>query len=128
MKTRFIAVDLDLKSHADLRPFASHCEPTCITTHVGRIGRRSWIRLTLVRCPDEPAAAIRRLAKMVSGLPKADLKIWKGAVKEFDLGFEVGDEAKAAEFLLDAKLIGEINRLGAGVRLTLYPSSLQGTD
>lgn len=88
---------------------------------VGRDGRKHWARFMLTGQARDPAQAILGFCELVRRLPNAGRAVWKAASpKEFDIGLQAGLESRAAEWVLDARVIAAVRAVGARIRLTVY--------
>lgn len=122
----FIAVDVDIRSVTDLAPLVFALEPVLMVTHIDKSGRRHWIHLMLHGSPRTPSAAIRQYANIFDRLSVRAKRLFKRAAKEFDIGFDGGLDTReggsvlSTEWVLTQKDISILERLGAGVRVTIY--------
>ena len=128
----FIAVDVDIKSAEDLAPLVSALERKVHVTYVTRLGRRHWFHLMLIGSPRTPSVAIRQYAKIFDRLPQRAKRLLRHAAKEFDIGFKGGLDPTAEnlalalnEWVLSAKDIETVARLGASVRVKIYASKYE---
>jgi hypothetical protein len=124
-QTHFRNVDLDLESATDLRDLVLALGSAVMPMYASRTGRRHSVRLQLSTQSKNPAQAITRFAKAVTGLTRKHRQLWnRTRVKEFDIGIQGGDEPQAMEWVLDPATVRVAASLGARIRITVYsPSS-----
>jgi hypothetical protein len=126
-RTRFLNVDLDVKSVAELDPLIKALGSAVLCQRVGKVGRAHWVRLMLSRQPASPTDAIVGFAKLVTKLPDDRRAIWNNArSKEFDIGIESGFEPFSAEWVLERRVIELIAELGGRLRITVYAPDVPG--
>jgi hypothetical protein len=118
---KFLNVDLDLKSSGDLDPVLAQLGSSVILIHQGRVGRRHWVRLELVRQPLGPSDAINRFTGLADRLSGDAKRLFARAKKEFDVGVEASTGAQPGEWLLTKQSVQAAARHGGNIRLTVYP-------
>jgi hypothetical protein len=118
--SEYLNVDVDLRSAIDPSSLVEALGNRVFILHVGRVGRNHWLRFSLMPQPKHPNQALRRLAALVSGLPRPARRIWNEARKEFDIGIQAGRGASPAEWVLDRDAIQAVGEAGARLRLTIY--------
>lgn len=119
--SKFITVDLDVKSRSDLDFLVKAWKGRMIPMHVPKLGRQHWLRLELFPQPKSPAEAIRRVGKLVGGLSTRGRTVWRRAQsKEFDIGIQAGFEERSGEWVLEPRIVKTVAELGARVRFTVY--------
>lgn len=131
MKTtpaEFLNVDLDLKSAAALDALVTAWGSRVIPIHAARTRGRHWMRFMLAGQPKTPAQAILRFCRLVEDLPGPARAVWKNAAsREFDIGIQAGIERRAAEWVLEPKVLAAVASVGGRIRLTIYsPLLLMG--
>ncbi len=122
--SRFVNVDLDIKSPTDLTALIAAFARRAMVIHSGRSGRRYWVRLELVRHPKNPDEGIKRLLDLASSLRDSARVAWANSTKEFDIGIEGGTEPGPAEWLVRPRTLQAAARADAQLRFTVYPASL----
>lgn len=120
---RFVAVDVDITSLSSPASLVSALEPAIRAGHIGKVGRRHWVHLYVSGSASTPSAAIRRYARAFDRLRGPAQRLFARATKEFDIGFEAGEGTRANEYVLSRSDIAIVARLGATVRITVYPYS-----
>ena len=124
MKTipaEFLNVDLDLKSAADPGLLLEVWGNRVVPLHIDRIGRRHWLRLSLSGQPTSPGQAILRFCDLVRALPGDARALWqKAASREFDIGVQAGFESRAAEWVLEPKVLKAVAEVRGRLRVTVY--------
>jgi hypothetical protein len=129
IQTKFLNVDIDLKSVTDPDPFVQALGSKVLSQRIGKVGRAHWVRLMLVRQPTSPTDVILRFAKLVAKLSSKDRAIWLNAItREFDIGIQGGFEPTSAEWVLERNVVEAVARLGARVRITVYSPDLLAGD
>jgi hypothetical protein len=116
----FITVDLDIKSTRDLNPLLDSWGGRVIRTHLGRSGRRHWMRFVLSRPVNDPTRAIFAFDKLVRRLPKPARQTWNVASTESDVGIQAGFEHGAGEWTFAPRILEVVCDLGATLCLTVY--------
>jgi len=117
----FINVDLDLKSTSDLSPLREAWSRQTIAIHVGKDGRRHWLRLMLLKQGRDPSEAILEFCRLAGQLRGAARVAWQNAVpREFDIGIQAGFERGAAEWVLPPQVIDAVRNTRARIRMTVY--------
>ena len=121
-RIRYLNTDLDLVSADDPRMLAVEFEQRGLVVHVhpGDDG------LFYLLCEDEndtePEPNIRRLMDAVDSLSADSRKIWAQCSKrEFNVGYDCGDEPWSFNQGLSNEIIRRIADCGASFRITLYP-------
>ena len=88
-----------------------------------KVGRRHWVHLYVSGSASTPSDAIRRYARAFDRLRGPAKRVFARATKEFDIGFEADEGTRANEYVLSKSDIAVVARLGATVRITVYPYS-----
>jgi Protein of unknown function (DUF2442) len=117
----FINVDLQVKSHATLRPLLEAWSDRVSTLHVDKDGRKHWVVLELTTQPSDPEKGVLAFCRLARRLRGPARTAWqKASSREFDIGIQAGLEPHAAEWVLSRKVIDAAHDVGAHVRLTVY--------
>jgi hypothetical protein len=121
---RYLNTDLDLTSPADLtalaRVFRSRGVFPLHVTH-GEDGCWS-ARFETSDQHTEPEPNIAAMVAVVESLRPRHRSIWDGCMlREFNIGYDCGDEPWAFNQGLSCELLGRIAAIGASLRWTLYP-------
>ena len=70
----------------------------------------------------EPAENISQMLSIIESLTDPLRSLWtRCTVREFNLGYDCGDEPWAFNQSLSADLLGRLAAIGASLRITLYP-------
>jgi hypothetical protein len=121
MDTVFLNVDVDVRSRDDLGPLMEALGSKVIRLHDGRRGRLYWKRFTLAGGPKSLVDAVRRLCRLLDGLPPGAKKLWSDAsIREFDIGIQAGERPDSAEWVLDTSVLEDVAKAGARIRVTVY--------
>jgi hypothetical protein len=71
---------------------------------------------------NEPEPNIEKMLSVVESLEASLRSIWDGCVRrEFNLGYDCGDEPWAFNQGISSKLLARMAAAGASLRITLYP-------
>jgi hypothetical protein len=117
--TQFLNVDLDLRTHskADAQSLASALEPSTVLLNCS--GR--FASLELREAVSSPADAIRTFTSLIEALPRADRRIWNRCeMRTMNVGVRAGTEPFSAVFELPSTTVDDLQRIGAGVAITVY--------
>ena len=117
---KFLNADLELKSRANLGALERAWVNRVIPIHTGKWGRRQWLRLELIRQPRTPAEAVAGFSRLVASLRGRGRVLWTRAAKELDIGVQASVGHRAAEWLIEPKLIRAAARMEVSVRITVY--------
>lgn len=120
---RFLNVDLEIESRADLAPLAAELEPQASILYVGPI--RDDGHLLNLECllanPPSPDDTIHELCRLVEGLSPTGRELWERADRrEFDVGFDATTEHLAARFALRTDTLARLNSLRATLAVSVY--------
>jgi len=86
----FLNVDLEIESASKLDTLAEAMDKRVVVLHSGPGSRkRHLLALESSREHKGPDATIHALCAVVESLPPAVRRIWRGAQKEFDVGYEL---------------------------------------
>ncbi len=122
--TKFLNLDLELRSHEDLTPLATHFETCGIVLFNGASNAVLQLTVEPLMCGlnESPQACTDELLQTIRALPSALLELFNSCTKRiFDYGFESG--AHAPPFMVDILAIQlfKISQLEIDLRVTLYP-------
>jgi hypothetical protein len=120
----YLTTDLDLVSADDLSPLAK-----ALTTdgtyimHVTRGQDESWYaRFSTNEQFPEPESTIGVMLSAIESLPPVHRSTWDHCtLREFNIGYDCGDEPWAFNQGLSVALLGRMVAVGASLRVTLYP-------
>ena len=118
---QFLNVDLDLKSSADPSTLVKAWTNRVLSIHLGKNGRRHWVRFELAAQISDPAQVILRFCRLVQRLNHAERVVWnRASSREFDIGLQAGLEWRAAEWVLHPTVIRAVRDVDARIRITVY--------
>jgi hypothetical protein len=87
-ETRFLNVDLDIRSHSSLEPLAAAMGKKVSVLYVGRERRyyKAYLELHQIAQSD---STIRGFCALIRKMPKAERKLWDNAIiREFNIGMQ----------------------------------------
>ena len=126
----YLNTDLDLTSAGDLTALAAGFESGGVPPlHVTRRADALWYATfeTSVQFT-EPAPNIAAMLAIVESLPGPLRAMWDGCTqREFNIGYDCGNEPWAFNQGLPADLLGRMAAAGTSLRVTLYPDREPGT-
>ena len=121
-KIQYLNTDLDLVCDVDLATLAAEMESHGLAAVV----RSGDDGLFYVTCEDnhdtEPEPNVKRLLDAVESLSDSASNLWARCSKrEFDVGYDCGDEPWAFNQGLSNDVLRRMADCGASFRITLYP-------
>jgi sugar phosphate isomerase/epimerase len=116
----FLNVDLEIMSKTSLDSLARDMGRRVIVLHCGPFARRHLLVLESSRQHKKPDAAIAALCSAIEHLAPAARRIWKGARKDFDVGYELRSSERSSRFTLRPGTLERVARLGATLTVTYY--------
>ena len=122
--TRFLNVDLELVSRADLAPLLTELATATLTLRdsIANGQQTVWLELDGGNPPDADHA-VSRFVTLVRALSPAARKIWNGCDDRcFNIGVQSGATLHATAFRLSAGSISGIAEVGARLEFTVYGS------
>lgn len=125
----YLNTDLDLISADDLTALAAAFEAGRVPPlHVTRADDGRWYAIfDTDKEFDEPEANIAAMLAVVESLAPPLRSTWSGCSRrEFNIGYDCGQEPWAFNQGLSAELLGRMAAAGASLRVTLYPDRTQG--
>jgi hypothetical protein len=125
-KIHYLNTDLDLESPKDLTALAALFDSKNIfPLHVERFDDGLWHAcFETQRQYTEPEHNITAVIAVIESLRGPHRTTWLSCGKrEFNIGYDCGKKPWAFEQGLSAKLLGRIAKIGASLRITLYPES-----
>jgi len=125
-KIQYLNTDLDLVAESDLAPLARALESRGVfPLSVTRGDDGLWYsRLEVNICgeSDEPETTLRTMLDAIEALDRDVKNQWdKCQQREFNIGYDCGDEPWAFNNGLSNSTLSRIASLGATLRITLYP-------
>ncbi|MGA3372721.1 MAG: hypothetical protein ABSC48_13275 [Terracidiphilus sp.] len=127
-KTRFLNVDLDVRSKSDLQPLADAMGKKVIVLHVGRFKRTYEAHLELsgsplpqVRHPKSPEMLILGFCRLVQELPPGARELWDSAkTRTFDIGIEAPGPSNCYWSAISPKALRAASEINAHIAVTVY--------
>jgi hypothetical protein len=120
-ETAFLNVDLDILSAAPLEPLVSAFGKRVVILYVGGERRRYEAHLELTSVSRTADVAIRRLVKLVEGLPQPARRAWNGArSRVFNIGIQAGHEPFSREWLVSEATVGAVAGVRGSIIVTVY--------
>lgn len=121
---RYLNTDLDLKSPDDLEAIAAALESRRVSPlHVTRGEDGLWCAtFESDHSFDEPSSNIAAILDAVESLVREHKATWaQCALKEFNIGYDCGDELLVLDQGLSNDVLRRMAAAGASLRWTLYP-------
>ena len=124
-KIRYLNTDLDLTSGDDLTELAAAFEgagvsPLYDVTH-GEDGLW-YATFETDEHYDQPEPNIAAMVTVAESLQEPLRSVWKRCTRrEFNIGYDCGDEPWAFNNGLSSELLGRMAAVGASLRITVYP-------
>jgi hypothetical protein len=126
-KIEYLNTDLDLTSAADLTKLATTFEAQSVfSLHVTHSEDGLWYAIFEADDPydecREPEKSISAMLKAIESLTSSEHATWATCTRrEFNIGYDCGDEPWAFNQGLSNELLCRIAKVGASLRVTLYP-------
>jgi hypothetical protein len=115
---RFINVDLDVESVAELRPLIDAMEPYAYS-----LERPPGLASFEVNeaSPNDPEVVIQEFIRIVKSLPPAARKAWDEASKRvFDIGLQSGRHPFRQSYNIGLETLRAAADIGAHIAITIY--------
>jgi hypothetical protein len=123
-ETTFLNVDLDIWSRSPLEPLVAALGKKVCVLHVGKEARRHGAHLELARSGGRAHNAdqvIRRLAKLVTSLPRSQRTLWNRAqVRAFNVGIQAATKPFSYELRLQPETLAAIASVNGRLVVTVY--------
>lgn len=116
----YLNVDLDIRSKTELGPVLKEMGPRVAVMHSGPVGKQHLLAVETAQVYKNPDATIHALCEIVENLSPAACRLWNGAEKHFDVGYEIPNKAATSRVLLRHDTLLRVARLGAAVAVTHY--------
>ena len=129
-KPQFLNVDLEIQSVSKLEPLAAAMGKRVMVLHCG-LGHKPRLNLLVVEVSGFRKTAdstIHRLCAIVETLPPAAGRLWRGAKKQFDVGWELPPSQRFYQFSLRPETLARIAKLDATLTVTCYPEADENVD
>lgn len=124
MQFSYLNTDLDLSAEFDLDPLAAALESLRVfPLHVTQGEDGAWYStFELLGQEADPETTIVKLLDAIEALDETAQDLWsKCSFREFNIGYEGGQEPGVFSTGLDSDLLARIALLGASLRVTVYP-------
>ena len=121
---RYLNTDLDLISAENLSSLAAQFEAAgMFTLYVGPHNEGLWsARFDIDTRHHEPQSTIGAMVDVIESLGEQHRSTWFSCtMREFNIGYDCGDEPGAFTQGLPSELLGRIAALRASLGITLYP-------
>jgi hypothetical protein len=114
-------VDLVIESASKLEALAGAMGKRVIIMYCGPFSRRRHLlALESAREHKGADATIHALCAIVEGLPATARRVWSGARKQFDAGYELRPSERYSRFTLRPDTLERVARLGGTLAVTFY--------
>lgn len=126
----YLNTDLDVTSAEDLNDLASALESTGVfPLHVTRHQSGIWTAtFETDRQHQDPETNILAMLDSIESLAEAQRCAWQTCTRrEFNIGYDCGDEPWAFNQGLSSHLLGRLAAVGSSLRWTLYPDCTDRT-
>jgi hypothetical protein len=120
----FLNLDLELRSHEDLAPLATHFENCAIVLFNGVSNDifQLTVESSIGGLNESPKACTDELLQTISAFHGALMELFKGCNKRiFDYGFDGGIQAPPFMVDLSAAQLSNMVQFGIDMRITIYP-------
>jgi hypothetical protein len=126
----YLNTDLDLTSPSDLTALAAAFEARGLRSLHVACGEDAQWYATFENAgrQTDPEQDIAAMVAVVESLGEPHRSAWRGCTRrEFNIGYDCGDEPWAFNQGLSCALLGRMADVGASLRITLYPYREQGS-
>ena len=128
MRIRYLNTDLDLVAVRDLTPLTSALNARAVfPLSVDRGGDGLWYATLELETDDfaiDPEGTIRGMLDAIEAIDGEAKQLWaESSLREFNIGYDCGDEPQAFSSGLSNATLNRIASVGASLRITLYPVS-----
>src|SRR4051794_21609372 len=120
-KTKFEAVDLDVRSRQSLTPLLDAWPWAQTPGRVGKAGPR-WLVVTPRGVPRTADQFVKEFAQLVDNLPATAKRCWnRASSRTFDIGIRAGlTPDRFEDVRLGPDSLRHLSRLRAGILVTVY--------
>jgi hypothetical protein len=125
LKTHYLNTDLDLQAQLDLAPLAdSLSHRGFYVFHILQHEDGSWsARFETEERFEDPESNIAAMLTAIESLEEPARSLWTACtIREFDIGYDCGQEPEAFRQHLTATTLTRIAQVGGSVVITLYPA------
>jgi hypothetical protein len=123
-KISYLNTDLDLRSASDLSDLGAYFETQGMwLLHVTKSDDGTWYATIETEVSyDEPAKNIDAILNAIESMPAPHQHAWSNcSIREFNVGYDCGDEPWAYNQAISSDLLGRLAKVGGSLRITLYP-------
>lgn len=121
---RYLNVDLVIGSQVDLTPIAESFGNDVAVLFNGRWGEHYRAVFEIAGSHAAANEDISYFCSLIEGLEDQARELWLGAFsREFDVGFESGQQGECAYATLQSSVIQRLAEAGASVSVTVYPAA-----
>jgi hypothetical protein len=128
-RIHYLNTDLDVWSPVNLTDLATGLAANGVNSlHVTELDNETWYAtFEADDCFDEPEETIAALLAAIEALPPMMRDVWTSCTRrEFNIGYDCGDEPWEFNQLLSSGLLERLVRMGGSIRITLYPDRSDG--
>ena len=119
--TRFLNLDLMLRSSSDLAPLAEHFGEHVIVLYNGEAEGAFLLALEASMDRQSPEELIGYFLRLVDALPAEQRAIWdRCSSRTFDFGFQAGCNASPGQLKIEPAVLAMLAERGVTVEVTLY--------
>ena len=123
-EVRFLNVDLEVSSRMDLKWLVEEFGGDATNLYCGPAQGHFLATFEVPGLGGDPNALIGNFCHLVDNLPVEGRQAWDDAfLKVFDIGYESGSAPKSYQSELRPETVAAVARIGASLRITVYPSS-----
>ena len=123
---QFLNVDLEIESRHPLNPLVDALGDDVLVLHQTHTNGIFSASLEAAECAGDAEITTSTLCTMLEHLPEAARDSWRAChTRVFNIGYKSGDTSGPHTFQssIQPKTVARITQLGAGVTITIYPSS-----
>jgi hypothetical protein len=126
-QTRFLNVDLDIRSRRPLEPLVEALAPAAFALHVGRDGGRYVAHLEATIAAGDADRLIHRFTRAIDRLPAESRRVWDRAEwRQFNIGIQAAGAPHCYELPVAPASVQAAARVGAGLGVTVYSPGGRG--
>ena len=116
-RARFLNVDLDLKSRAEITPLIEALKPSVMVLHQGQ--RRAT--LELLKQPASAEQAVRQFINQVEGLSPPIRAVWQRCTRRvLSIGLQSGSTPHQLVIPLAPTVLSRLAILSLGIEIVMY--------
>lgn len=122
-EVKFLNVDLEVRGPNDLQPLVEDLGEDVINLFAGRV-HDHYLATFEANISGDANELIAQFCTLIENLSSDAQRCWdEASSKVFDLGYEAGLGPKSYESTLRPETVAAVVRVGAGLRVTVYPPS-----